>query len=70
MVTQVSCVGEWEQLKTLDKLEENPIITGGNAALSLEEMVFVCLKNLQYPSILLTQIWSLEGAHRMGEYQV
>lgn len=71
VVTQVCCfgAGEWEKLKTSDNLGENPVITGRNAALFVEETVFICLKNLGYTFVHLTQIWSLEGGHRMGENQ-
>lgn len=71
VVTQVCCFGAggWEKLKTSDNLGENPVITGRNAALFVEEMVFICLKNLGYTFVHLTQIWSLEGGHRMGENQ-
>lgn len=56
VVTQVCCAGEWEKWKTFGKVGETPVITGGDAALFIEKMVFVCLKNLWYAFILLTQI--------------
>lgn len=66
------CVLLWgrraREIENLSRLERN-IITGGNAALLVEKMVFICLKNLGYAFVQLNQIRSVEGNHRMGENQ-
>lgn len=56
------------EIENLGRLEKT-IITGGNAALLVEKVVFICLKNFGYTLVHLTQMWSVEGNHRMGENQ-
>ena len=64
------CVLLWgrraSEIEDLGRLGKN-IITGGNAALLVEKVVFICLKNLGYTFVHLTQIRAVEGNHRMGE---
>lgn len=60
--------GRAREIEDLGRLGKN-IIAGGNAALLVEKVVFMCLKDLGYAFVPLTQIWSVERNHRMGENQ-
>lgn len=66
------CVLLWgkraREMEDLGRLENN-IVTGGNTALLVAKMVFICLKNLGYNVIHLTRVRSVERNHRTRKYQ-